>query len=216
MEQHARDNNFFSTVLWTDESTFSRDRINNFHNDHIWSLNNPHAFRSRRFQQRFNINIWGGLFNNTLLRLHVFNGTLNAEMYYDFLDNTLINFLEDIPLNLRQNMWHQQDGTPPHRARLVKQWLNTHFQNRWIGIGGAMTWPPRSPDLNPCDFYLWGHLKQLVYAVNIIDHNQLMHRIQEAATNIRTNINSLRVQQSMIRRCEACIEAEGHSFEHLM
>ena len=55
-----------------------------------------------------------------------------------------------------------------------------------------------------------------MYAVNIIDHNQLMHRIQEAATNIRTNINSLRVQQSMIRRCEACIEAEGHSFEHLM
>jgi hypothetical protein len=20
-------------------------------------------------------------------------------------------------------------------------------------------WPPRSPDLNPCDFYLWGYLK---------------------------------------------------------
>jgi hypothetical protein len=24
-------------------------------------------------------------------------------------------------------------------------------------------WPPSSPDLNPCDFFLWGHLKQLVY-----------------------------------------------------
>ena len=22
---------------------------------------------------------------------------------------------------------------------------------------------PRSPDLNPCDFFLWGHLKQVAY-----------------------------------------------------
>ena len=24
-------------------------------------------------------------------------------------------------------------------------------------------WPPRSPDLNPCDFYVWGHLKAMAY-----------------------------------------------------
>ncbi len=24
-------------------------------------------------------------------------------------------------------------------------------------------WPPRSPDLNPCDFDLWGHLKSVAY-----------------------------------------------------
>ena len=23
-------------------------------------------------------------------------------------------------------------------------------------------WPPHSPDLNTCDFYLWGHLKSMV------------------------------------------------------
>jgi hypothetical protein len=23
--------------------------------------------------------------------------------------------------------------------------------------------PPRSPDLNPCDFFLWGYLKSVVY-----------------------------------------------------
>jgi hypothetical protein len=27
-------------------------------------------------------------------------------------------------------------------------------------------WPPRSPDLNPCDFYLWGKLRNIVYANN--------------------------------------------------
>ena len=28
------------------------------------------------------------------------------------------------------------------------------------------TWPPRSPDLTPPDFYLWGHLKARVYRNN--------------------------------------------------
>lgn len=107
LHQHTQDNNFLSNILWSDESTFSRDGINNFHNDHVWSLNNPHVVRSRRFQQRFSVNVWGGLFNNTLLPLTVFNGTLNANMYYEFLDNTLFDFLDDIPLQLRRLMWYQ-------------------------------------------------------------------------------------------------------------
>ncbi|KAJ4439323.1 hypothetical protein ANN_07445 [Periplaneta americana] len=31
------------------------------------------------------------------------------------------------------------------------------------GTGGPITWPSRSPDLNPLGFYIWGHLKALVY-----------------------------------------------------
>jgi hypothetical protein len=30
-------------------------------------------------------------------------------------------------------------------------------------------WPPRSPDLNPCDFYLWGRLKSVVHTNNTYD-----------------------------------------------
>jgi hypothetical protein len=29
---------------------------------------------------------------------------------------------------------------------------------------GPVVWPPRSPDLTTADFYLWGHLKSMVYA----------------------------------------------------
>uniref|UniRef100_A0A2H1V4P8 SFRICE_034143 n=1 Tax=Spodoptera frugiperda TaxID=7108 RepID=A0A2H1V4P8_SPOFR len=28
---------------------------------------------------------------------------------------------------------------------------------------GPIPWPARSPDLTPMDFYLWGHMKSLVY-----------------------------------------------------
>jgi len=38
-------------------------------------------------------------------------------------------------------------------ARPVRQFLNTHYP-QWIGRGGSIAWPQRSPDLTPLDFYL--------------------------------------------------------------
>ena len=28
---------------------------------------------------------------------------------------------------------------------------------------GGKLWPPRSPDINPCNFFLWGFLKEKVF-----------------------------------------------------
>jgi hypothetical protein len=47
-----------------------------------------------------------------------------------------------------------QDGTPPHIHRDVN-YLNNEYGNKWIGRNGPVMWPPRSPDLNPLDFYFW-------------------------------------------------------------
>ncbi|KAJ4438613.1 hypothetical protein ANN_14560 [Periplaneta americana] len=43
------------------------------------------------------------------------------------------------------------DMQPPPRGRMGNQDLALHF------------WPPRSPDLTPCDFFLWGYVKEAVY-----------------------------------------------------
>ena len=47
----------------------------------------------------------------------------------------------------------------PHFSQVVRQYLNHKFPNRWIGRGGIKNWPPRSPDLNPLDYHVWGHMK---------------------------------------------------------
>ena len=57
-----------------------------------------------------------------------------------------------------------EDGAPPHFATSARKWLDEHFPWKWIGRHGAIDWPPRSPDLTPLDFYVWSHLKQLVFA----------------------------------------------------
>lgn len=57
-----------------------------------------------------------------------------------------------------------QDGAPGHRANLNIQFLNNRFPNGWIGIGETWNWPPYSPYLTPMDFFLWGFVKDHVYA----------------------------------------------------
>ena len=37
--------------------------------------------------------------------------------------------------------------------------------------------PPRSPDLTPCDYFLWGHLKSKVYLTPPQDVEELRERI---------------------------------------
>ena len=50
----------------------------------------------------------------------------------------------------------QQDGAPPHWGSDVRRFLDAAFLNRWIGRDGPTPWPPRSPDITPLDFFLWG------------------------------------------------------------
>jgi hypothetical protein len=40
---------------------------------------------------------------------------------------------------------------------------NVFYFKMFISRNGNMTWPARIPDLNVCDFLLWGYLKSKVY-----------------------------------------------------
>ncbi|KAJ4436416.1 hypothetical protein ANN_19049 [Periplaneta americana] len=66
-----------------------------------------------------------------------------------------VYLLEAIPLQLRQ-LWFQHDGAPAHYAFAVRNCINERFPYRWIGRSGSVQGPPRSPDLTPMDFFLWG------------------------------------------------------------
>lgn len=50
-------------------------------------------------------------------------------------------------------MWFQHDGCPAHFSLVARQKLIEKFSNRWIGRGGSVVWPARSPDLTPLDFF---------------------------------------------------------------
>ncbi|EFN79901.1 hypothetical protein EAI_14953, partial [Harpegnathos saltator] len=44
-------------------------------------------------------------------------------------------------------MCFMHDGAPAHFSRIAREYLNNNYINRWIGRGGPIAWPARSPDL---------------------------------------------------------------------
>ena len=79
--------------------------------------------------------------------------------YIIFIRDILLEMLENVPLQVRQRLRFQHDGAPAHFALDVREYLNNVFPSRWIGRGGPVQWPPRSPDLTPMDFFILGEMK---------------------------------------------------------
>lgn len=212
--KEAQQPDFAASVLFTDECCFTRDGILNYHNTHYWCNANPHVIRQSRFQWRFSVNVWCGIFGDTLLGPIVLPQRLNGPAYLQFLETTLPDLLEDIPLLTRAHMWFMHDGAPPHIAVPVRNWLDTTFPRHWIGRSGPVRWPARSPDLNPLDFFVWGHLKTIVYRTEIADEADLQQRIFAAAETIRNRPGTLtHVRDNFRRRLEACLRADGSHFQ---
>ena len=69
-------------------------------------------------------------------------------------------------------------------CRTVRQFLSVTFPNRWIGRGRPILWPPRSPNITPMDFFLWGYVKDIVYKTKIRDINDLKERIIDAIATV--------------------------------
>ncbi|XP_011646544.1 uncharacterized protein LOC105433110 [Pogonomyrmex barbatus] len=99
------------------------------------------------------------------IRIHKFIGPyflpahFNGQAYAEFLENQLPILLEDIPLQEWETLIFQYDGAPAHYSRRVREILDTHFPNRWIGRDCSIVWPARSPDLNVLDYFVWGYIK---------------------------------------------------------
>ena len=97
-------------------------------------------------------------------------------MYLQFLQQNLNDLLENVPLQIKNQMRFMHDGAPQNFSNLVRQHLSNTFGNQWIGRGGPISWPPRSPDMTPLDFFLWGNLKRLIYLTPVHTRDDLIKK----------------------------------------
>ncbi|GFV85869.1 uncharacterized protein TNCV_1421741 [Trichonephila clavipes] len=112
------------------------------------------------------------------------NVTVNGGRYRAIITNFFIPELNDHDV---QELWFQQDGTTCHTARATIDLLKYTFGDRLISRFGPMNWPPRSCNLTPLDYFLWGYVKYLVYA----DKPQTLDHLED---NIRRVIVDIRPQ----------------------
>ncbi|GFS98169.1 putative DD41D transposase [Trichonephila clavipes] len=112
------------------------------------------------------------------------NVTVNGDRYRAMITNFFIPELNNHDV---QELWFQQDGTTCHTARATIDLLKDTFGDRLISRFGPVNWPPRSCDLTPLDYFLWGYVKSLVYA----DKRQTLDNLED---NIRRVIADIRPQ----------------------
>jgi len=78
-----------------------------------------------------------------------------------------------------------------------------------------MVWPPRSPDLTPCDFFLWGLVKDTVFVPPLPAYLQVLRNRITATVALVDRDMLTRVWNEMDYRIDVCrITKRGH-IEHL-
>lgn len=212
MEKVGDNANFIRYLMVTDECIFHTNGITSTQFTRIWSTSNPHWRLEKNNQYRNSVMVWCGIFNRKLIGPYFFDGCVNGQKYLQFLQTYLTENLENIELEDRRNMWFQHDGAPPHYMAAVKNWLNENFQNKWIGRGGPVPWPPRSPDCSPCDFFLWGYLKQIVYRTSVESVIELRQRISNACAKVTPEMLR-KVEKQFQKRLQKCILKNGGHIE---
>jgi hypothetical protein len=82
------------SVLFTDEATFTHNRINNRSNSHPWCHNGSHVTVETNFQHCFSISVWCSMINDMLTGPVTLDNYMTGNNYLDFLQNGLPEQLE--------------------------------------------------------------------------------------------------------------------------
>ena len=205
-----------------DEAGFSMNGEVNTHNIRQYApKGQPPAFNFERNDSRAKLTVWAALGGNGLLvGPYFFDGNVNGIAYLRMLNEFVfpqlaVNFNNQYWEGLFRGLWWAQDGAPAHRVIQVRDRLNEVFgNNRVVGLDHDVEWPPRSPDLTPCDFFLWGYLKDKVFSTP-------PQNIQDLRQKIIEQFNALREQPAVIRkavrdmrkRTVVCVERNGGHVE---
>ena len=138
--------------------------------------------------------------------------TINAERYMGVLKQFFVK-LKRKHVDV-DSQWFMQDGATPHTANCTLQWLRSKFQDRIISRRTTVEWAPHSPDLNPCDFYLWGYLKAVSYRGKPADLEELKQAVEETVRGIPM-ATCKAVIANFAKRVERCLAVNGTHFEHM-
>ena len=106
--------------------------------------------------------------------------------------------------------YYQQDGATCYTSDASMREIESFFQNRIISEN---LWLPRSPDLTPADFFLWGLLKGKVYKNTASTIEQLKDAIRQEIQAV--NVDTLgKVFQNLEKHIQGCLDVKGDQFKH--
>ncbi|GFT88613.1 putative transposable element [Trichonephila clavipes] len=176
---------FHKRNLFSDEAHFWLNGYVNKQNCHIWSEANPQVYVETPLHPE-KLTVWcalwaGGIIGPYFKNDEGHNVTVNGDRYRAIITNFLIPELNNPDV---QELWFQQEGATCHTARATIDLLKYTFGDRLISRFGPVNRPPRSCDLTPLDYFLWGYVKSLVYA----DKPQTLDHLEDNISRIIADI----------------------------
>ena len=106
------------------------------------------------------------------------------------------------PALFKSSQWHfHQDTTPVHNSLLVTDYL-TKMDIKTV------PYPPYSPDLAPCDFWLFPKLRGCRY-----ETIEVMKKAVKKVIDTLTQEDFKGAFQKLLERCNKCIAAGGENFK---
>jgi len=133
--------------------------------------------------------------------------TVTADWYSTVcLDSVLQRVTDNHKSSLRvANLILHHDNASSHTAGLTKDYL----RNRKVEV---LNHPAYSPDLAPCDFYLFPKVKDLLRGKRFADEDEAFSRFQDEI-NLLTRHDWEKCILSWFGRMRECIERKGEYFE---
>ncbi|GFT35421.1 HTH_Tnp_Tc3_2 domain-containing protein [Trichonephila clavipes] len=180
---------FHKRILFSDEAHFWLKGYVNKQNCRIWSEANTQVYVETPLHPE-KLTVWCALWAGGIIGPYFFkndeghNVAVNGDQYRAMITNFFIPEMNNHDV---QELWFQQDGATCHTARATIDLLKDTFGDRLISRFGPVNWPPRSCDLTPLDYFLWGYVNSLVYA----DKPQSLDHLED---NIRRVIADIRPQ----------------------
>ena len=203
------DPEYHHKIIFTDETSVGEPRLNH-QNDRVWGESQPFEFREHRRLRQKAMAFSGMNYHLGVLPVYWVGSTLNALNYMELLHSEVTPHLLAVTGSneLRDYYVWMQDGAPAHISWPSVVLLHQTFDTI-ISKNSDIPWPAYSPDLNPCDYYLWGEAKQeYLSSPNIQDH-------QMAFENKMADIPLEECQRAIDDfplRLQLCLGAEGGHF----
>lgn len=213
LRKNDEDNRFIRNICFSDEAIFHVNGSVNKHNHFIYGYTNPHAIEEQPIRSP-SITCWAMISERHGIVYRTLHSTVTGDVYKDLLQSVVPSYFTGTQGNRR--LWLQQDGAPAHYSTNVRRYLNENLAGRWIGRGGPIAWPPRSPDLSINDFWLWGDVRDRLYRK---PRPSTIRELEARLTSILDSIPMTTIRKSFdsfLRRCRLCEENDGGHFEQLL
>lgn len=140
--------------------------------------------------------------------------TVNTERYVAMLQIFFAPALQDFS-GFNHRTWFQQDGATCHTSNDSIAAVREIFGQKLISKRGDINWPPRSPDLSPMDYFLWGYLKSKVYISNPGSIEELKENIRKEMQDIAPTIFRA-VIENFRSRLQECKSKQGSHLHNVI